>query len=37
MTERLKNTLSFLFRLALSAGLLVWIFSFINWRETWGR
>jgi uncharacterized protein (TIRG00374 family) len=35
MTERVKNALSFLGRLALSAGILAWIFSFINWRETW--
>lgn len=35
MTERVKSILSFLGRLALSAGLLAWIFSFINWRETW--
>ena len=34
MTERVKNVLSFLFRLALSAGILTWIFSFINWRDT---
>jgi uncharacterized protein (TIRG00374 family) len=35
MTEKVKSLLSFSGRLALSAGLLAWIFSFINWRETW--
>ena len=34
MTERIKNTLSFIGRFALSAGLLAWVFSFINWRDT---
>ena len=34
MTEKFKNALSFLGRILLSAGLLAWIFSFINWKET---
>ncbi len=34
MTEKFKNILSFLGRILLSAGLLAWIFSFINWRDT---
>ncbi len=36
MTEKVKNIVSFLGRLALSAGLLAWIFSFVNWREMFG-
>jgi glycosyltransferase 2 family protein len=35
MTEGMKNTLSFAGRLVLSLGLLVWIFSFVNWHDTW--
>ena len=34
MTERVKNMVSFVGRFALSAGLLAWVFSFINWRDT---
>ncbi|MEI8012051.1 MAG: lysylphosphatidylglycerol synthase transmembrane domain-containing protein [Candidatus Omnitrophota bacterium] len=34
MTERMKNAVSFAGRFILSAGLLVWVFSFINWRDT---
>ncbi|MFH0753253.1 MAG: lysylphosphatidylglycerol synthase transmembrane domain-containing protein [Candidatus Omnitrophota bacterium] len=33
MTEKVKNVVSFLGRLALSGGLLAWVFSFIHWDE----
>ena len=33
MTERVKGILSFLFRLGLSAVLLGWLFSQVNWRD----
>ncbi len=36
MTEKVKNVLSFIGRLGLSAGLLAWIFSFIKWDEIMG-
>jgi uncharacterized protein (TIRG00374 family) len=33
MNEQLKNTLSFVGRFALSAGLLLWLFKFIEWKD----
>lgn len=36
MTEKFRNILSFVGRIVLSVGLLAWIFSFINWKDTLG-
>jgi len=33
MNEQTKKTLSFVGRFALSAGLLVWLFNFIDWKD----
>ncbi len=34
MTEKVKDTLSFLGRLVISFGLLFWLFKMVNWRDT---